>query len=79
MKIKVVRLWDDGYRLALLREGSKWCHYVTMEAPIRVRKVKIKGLAYKVVEVSKPDLIKVLKARHAKWGGSVAALSMINS
>jgi hypothetical protein len=77
MAIKAVRLYDNGFRLALLKQGTKWQYYVTLELPLRVRRTKLGHLEYKVVDGIKGGLARMLDSKGLQWGTTNSVSNMV--
>lgn len=79
--IYVATVWDNGNRLALVKEGRKWLSYVTVETPIKVRRVKMTQLDNLVVH-KHPDLVRdfctLLLDRSDQHGGTEGAAAIIH-
>lgn len=45
---KLVSLYDNGFRLAIVKMGRKWGYYVTSETPIKRKRVKISRLKFMI-------------------------------
>ena len=78
---KIVKMWDNIWRVALLKQASKYDYFITFETPIKVRKVKQNAIKYAPIKHNKGKglLKEALLNRGNAFGITEAAKSIIRA